>query len=233
MTEQTAASTRQGFVQRNLWVLVIAAVLVAVATVAGLTWSSQRAELAGQEARIREVKEQLAGIQKKNAERVDADVLQALGISRNRLSTDGGRIKSLLEMTFTWDSGQRYEMARERLKSRFGLTENDVFLKSFMPPSRFNEDEQGRRYYYIDMAGLNSALGEDPGIEVVDVKADDYTYAVLADVEVTSDAVTQNSTSRASVTALRRMLLFVTVDAQGTVSNLTGVPASAETRHSG
>ncbi|MFE4334025.1 hypothetical protein ACFRQM_32820 [Streptomyces sp. NPDC056831] len=233
MTEQTAASTRRGFFRRNLWVLVTAAVLVVVATVAGLTWSSQRAGLAGQEARISEVEGQLAGIQKKNDEQVDADVLQALGVSRNRLGTDGEIIKSLLGMTFTWDSGQRYEEARERLKSRFGLTENKVFLKSFMPPSRFNEDAQGRRYYYIDTVGLNSALGEDPDIEVVDVKTGDYTYAVMADIEVTSDAVTQNSASNASVTAHRRVLLFVMVDAQGKVSDLSGVPASGETRHSG
>ncbi|MET9656337.1 hypothetical protein [Streptomyces sp. NPDC006510] len=233
MTEQTAVSARRGFFWRNAWVLVTAAVLVVVATVAGLTWSSQRASLAEQEARISEAEGQLAGIRKKNDEQVDADVLQALGVSRNRLGTDGAIIKSLLGMTFTWDSGQRYEEARERLKRRFGLTENKVFLKSFMPPSRFNEDTQRRRYYYLDTIGLNSALGEDPDVEVVDVKAGDYTYAVMADVEVTSDAVTQNSASNASVTANRRVLIFVTVDAQGKVSNLSGVPASGETRHSG
>ncbi|GHB82176.1 hypothetical protein GCM10010306_090920 [Streptomyces umbrinus] len=233
MTEQTAASTRRGFFRRNLSILVTAAVLTVVATVAGVTWSSQHAALAGQEAQINDIEGHLAGIQKKNAEQVNADVMAALGVSQNRLSTDGERIKSLLSMAFTWDSGQSYEAARESLKARFGLTENETFLKSFMPPSRFNEDSQGRRYYYIDTIGLNSALGADPDIEVVDVKAGIYTYATLADVEVTSDAVTQNKSSKASVTAHRHALLFVTVDAQGKVSNLSGVPASGETRHSG
>ncbi|MFJ8018713.1 hypothetical protein [Streptomyces sp. NPDC096311] len=233
MTEQPAAPTRWGFFRRNLSALVTAAVLTVVATVAGVTWSSQHAALAEQEAQINDVEEQVAGIQKKNAEQVNADVLAALGVSQNRLSTDGERIKSLLSMAFTWDSGQSYEAARESLKSRFGLAENETFLKSFMPSSRFNEDSQGRRYYYIDTVGLNSALGADPDIEVVDVKAGVYTYAILADVEVTSDAVSQNKASKASVTAHRRALLFVTVDAQGKVSNLSGVPASGETRYSG
>lgn len=232
MTEQTAAPTRRGFFRRNLSVLVTATVLAVVATAAGVTWSSQHAALAEQEAQINDVEEEVAGTQKKNAELVNADVMAALGVSRNRLSTDGERIKSLLSMAFTWDSGQSYEEARASLKSRFGLTENDTFLKSFMPPSRFNEDAQGRRYYYIDTVGLNSALGADPGIEIVDAKVGVYTYAALADVEVTSDAVSQNKASEASVTAHRRALLFVTVDAQGRVSNLSGVPASGETRYS-
>ncbi|MFJ5724722.1 hypothetical protein [Streptomyces sp. NPDC093149] len=233
MTEQTAAPTRRGFFRRNLSVLVTAAALTVVATAAGVTWSSQHAALAEQEAQINDVEGHLAGVQKKNAEQVNADVMAALGVSQNRLSTNGERIRSLLSMAFTWDSGQSYEAARESLKSRFGLTENKTFLKSFMPSSRFNEDSQGRRYYYIDTVGLNSALGADPDIEVVDVKAGVYTYAVLADVEVTSDAVTQSKSSKASVTAHRRALLFVTVDAQGKVSNLSGVPASGETRYSG
>ncbi|MEV0443616.1 hypothetical protein AB0I84_23660 [Streptomyces spectabilis] len=232
MTERTAAPTRRGFFRRNLSALVAAAVLTVVATSAGATWSSQHAALAEQEAQINDVEEQLAGIQKKNAEQVHADVMAALGVSQNRLSTDGERIKSLLSMAFTWDSGRSYEAARKSLKSRFGLTENETFLKSFMPPSRFNEDSQGRRYYYIDTVGLNSALGEEPDIEVVDAKAGVYTYAILADVEVTSDAVSQNKASKASVTAHRRALLFATVDAQGEVSDLSGVPASSETRHS-
>ncbi|NUQ96243.1 MAG: hypothetical protein HOY79_06640 [Streptomyces sp.] len=232
MTEQTEAPTRRGFFRRNLSVLVTAAVLAVVATAAGVTWSGQHAAQAEQQAQISDVEGQLAGVRKKNAEQVNADVTAALGVSQNRLSTDGERIKSLLSMAFTWDSGQGYEAARENLKSRFGLTENEAFLKSFMPSSRFNEDSQGRRYYYIDTVGLNSALGEDQGIEVVDVKTGVYTYAVLADVEVTSDAVTQNKASRASVTAHRRALLFVTVDAQGKLSNLSGVPASGETRYS-
>ncbi|MGW0868969.1 hypothetical protein ACWD3Z_00600 [Streptomyces sp. NPDC002740] len=233
MTEQTAAPPRWGFFQRNLSALATAAVLAVVATVAGVTWGSQHAALAEQETQISDVEGHLAGIQKKNAEQVNADVMATLGVSQNRLSTDGERIKSLLSRAFTWDSGQSYTAARESLKSRFGLAENETFLKSFMPPSRFNEDSQGRRYYYIDTVGLNSALGVDPDIEVVDVQAGVYTYAILADVEVTSDAVSQNKASKASVTAHRRALLFVTVDAQGKVSNLSGVPASGETRHSG
>ncbi|MER6520108.1 hypothetical protein ABT246_25040 [Streptomyces sp. NPDC001553] len=232
MTAQTSRPTRRGSARRNLSALATAAVLAVVATVGGMTWSSQHAALAEQGAQINGIEEQLADIQKTNAEQANADVMAALGVSQNRLSTDGERITSLLSTAFTWDTGQGYEAARASLASRFDLAENETFLKSFMPPSRFSEDSQGRRYYYIDTVGLNSALGANPDIEVVDVKAGLYTYAVLADVEVTSDATSQNRASKASVTAHRRALLFVTVDAQGRVSNLSGTPASGETRYS-
>ncbi|MFD7537482.1 hypothetical protein [Streptomyces sp. NPDC059819] len=233
MKQQAPALTRRAFFRRNLSALVTAAVLLVVAAVAGVTWSNHDAALTAQEARINDAEEHLAGIRAKNTELVHAAVMAALGVSQDRLHADGERINSLLSLAFTWDSGQSYEAARARVKSRFGLTENEMFLKSFMPPSRFNEDPQGRRYYYIDAVGLNSALGADADIEVVDVKADVCTYAVLVDVAVTSDAVSQNKASKASVTAHRRVLLFVTVDARGEVSNLSGVPASGETRHSG
>jgi hypothetical protein len=221
----------EGFLRRNAWVLVIVAVLATMVTMAGMTWAGQRGTISGQEAQISGIERQLAGIRQRNDERIDRDVLEALAVSRGRLDTDRARIQSLLKVAFTWDSGLAYAAAREKLKERFGFTEGGPFLRNFMPPSRFNEDTDGKRYYYIDTAGLNSALGGDPDIEVVDVRAGKYSYAVLVDVEVTFDAVSR--TGPGSVTADRRMLLFVTVDAEGRLSALSGVPSSGSSRHSG
>ncbi|MFE4834442.1 hypothetical protein ACFRAU_07150 [Arthrobacter sp. NPDC056691] len=229
--EPEAVTERPGILLRNAWVLVIGAVLATVATVAGLTWAGQRGTISGQEAQISGIESQLAGIRQRNDERIDRDVLEALGVSRSRLDADRARIQSLLTIAFTWDSGLAYAAAREKLKERFGLAEGGPFLRNFMPPSRFNEDADGKRYYYIDTAGLNSTLGRDPDIEVVDVRAGNYSYAVLVDVEVTSDAVSR--TRPGSVKADRRMLLFVIVDAEGRIAVLSGVPPSGTSRHSG
>ena len=228
----SGASTRRGFARRNLWVLVTANALALVWILANLTWGAQRVDVAEQEARIDALAGELADIQQKNEELVEASVLESLGASRSRMDTDASLIESLLDTAFTWDSGLAYEAARERLKDRFDLAEDDVFLQEFMPPSRFNEDGDGQRFYYIDAVGLNSAPHDDPDIEVVQVRANDYTYAVLVDIAVTSDAVTQNNAGSENVTAHRKMLLFVTVDAARAVSDLHGVPASGETRHS-
>ncbi|WP_108491704.1 hypothetical protein [Promicromonospora sp. AC04] len=210
----------------------VAAAFVLLSVVAGVTWSSQRADLAGQEAQVEELVGRLADLRQQHEERLQADVLASLGISRSRVDVDTAVIESLLGVAFTWDSGPAYETARDRLKDRYGLSEDDEFLQEFMSPPRFNEDVDGQRYYYVDAAGLNSALGEDPDIEVAQVRASDYSYVVLVDVEITSDVVTQNDSSSESVTAHRPVLLFVTVDATQTVSDLRGVPAGAATLRS-
>ncbi|MFI9629329.1 hypothetical protein [Streptomyces sp. NPDC052042] len=219
--------------RRNAWVLAVAAALVLVAVLTGLTWAGQRTALETQESRIGELEGQLKAAQLKNSERVEKDVLESLGVSRKRLDADARIITSLVTTAFTWDSGEAYEQARTRLKDKYGLAEDGPFLKDFMPSSRFNEDDTGKRYYYIDTAGMRSAVGDDPDIEVVKVSAGDYVYAVLVDVAVTSSAVERNDTPPGAITAHRRMLLHITVDAEGGVSGLSGIPASGSTHLSG
>ncbi|MFB7917088.1 hypothetical protein [Streptomyces sp. NPDC056061] len=240
MNGQTTAVTplrqpekRPGFVRRNAWILTLAAFLALVATLAAITWSGQHTATKAQESRIGQLEGRLKTAQLKNSERVEQDTLEALGISQRRLDADSRIVTRLAETAFTWDSGAAYERARAQLKDRYALTEDDAFLREFMPPSRYNEDDTGKRYYYIDTAGLNSAVGDAPDIEVVKVAAGDYAYAFLVDVAVTSDSVERNSASPEKVTAHRRMLLFVTVDAEGGVSGLSGIPASGSTRLSG
>lgn len=228
-----AAAARPGFARRNALVLVVAAVLVAVTAGTALTWGSQRGALEAQEQRISGLEDRVRAAERAKSEQIDQNMLESLGISQSRATGDATIIDRLVMTAFTWDSGLAYESAREDLKERYALSEDEPFLTQFMPPSRFNEDDSGKRYYYIDTQGMNSSISGEPDVEVVKVRADEYTYAVLVDVSVTSDAVTQNNTNPARVTAQRTMLLFLTVDAEGNVSGLSGVPASGSTRHSG
>lgn len=228
-----AAAARPGFARRNALVLVVAAVLVAVTAGTALIWGSQRGALGAQEQRISGLEERIQDAERARSEQIDQNMLESLGISQSRAAGDATIIDRLVTTAFTWDSGLAYESAREDLKERYALSEDEPFLTQFMPPSRFNEDDSGKRYYYIDTQGMNSSVSGEPDVEVVKVRADEYTYAVLVDVSVTSDAVTQNNANPARVTAQRTMLLFLTVDAEGNVSGLSGVPASGSTRHSG
>jgi hypothetical protein len=237
MSEQTAAAETQqekkpGFARRNGWVLAIAALLTVVSIATGTAWAVQHTALDQQEARIGALEGQLTVAQLRKSERAEKDLLTSLGFSRSRLDRDAPIIAALVKTAFTWGSGPAYEQARTTLKQRYSLTENDAFLKEFMPPSRYNEDAAGKRYYYIDTQGLNSSVSSAPDIEIVKAAAGDYTYTALVDVEVTSDAATQNKAGRSRIVADRRMLLTITVDADRRVSNLTGVPASGSTRHS-
>jgi hypothetical protein len=231
-TETTDTARRGTFVRRNLWLLLTAAALVLALISAGLIWSERTRVLSVQDQKIADLDTQISQIETAEAEQVDADILEALGVSRSRLTKDGRIINMLLDTAFTWDSGLAFEDARNSLKDRYGLTEEDPFLIDFMPPSRFNEDADGNRYYYIDTTGVNSEMGDDPEIEVVSVTADAYRYVVLADVRITADAVKQEGGAEVPSTN-QAMLLYVTINAEGQISDLSGAPASGSTRLSG
>lgn len=229
----TTSPARPGFARRNALLVAVAALLAIIVVVIGLTWGSQRGALNAQQARISTLEDQLTNTETKKSEQVDQNLLESLGVSQGRIGADALVIGRLVKTVFTWDSGRAYESARTDLKERYGLSEDEPFLQQFMPPSRFNEDSSGKRYYYIDTQGLNSALSDAPDCEVVKVSAGQYTYAVLVEVAITSDAVAQNQASPDRVTAHRRMLLFLTTNADGDVSGLSGIPTSGSSRHSG
>ncbi|ERI35433.1 hypothetical protein M707_21710 [Arthrobacter sp. AK-YN10] len=230
-TDETAAPG-PGFMRRNALVAGVAVLLVTAVTVTGLTWGSQRSALDQQQQTISGLQGQLASVGTAKSERVEQDVMQSLGVSHSRIHDDMQVVDRLVKTAFTWDSGQAYEAARRDLKERYHLSEDEQFLKQFMPPARFNEDASGKRYYYIDTHGLNSAVNADADLEVVKVTADEYTYAVQVEVAVTSDAVSQNKVAPDRVKSYRTVLVYLTVDAQGKVSGLSAIPAGGSTRHS-
>jgi hypothetical protein len=200
--------------------------------VTGLTWGSQRSALDQQQQTITGLQSQLASVGTAKSEQVEQDAMQSLGVSQSRIHDDTQIVDRLVKTAFTWDSGQAYEAARRDLKERYHLSEDEQFLKQFMPPARFNEDASGKRYYYIDTQGLNSAVNADADLEVVKVTADEYTYAVQVEVAATSDAVSQNKVAPDRVKSYRTVLVYLTVDAQGKVSGLSAIPAGGSTRHS-
>ncbi len=228
----TTGRHRTGVVRRNAGVLAIAAVLAVIAAATTATWIGQQTTLESQETRIGALEGELRSAELALAERVATDVAQSLGISQSRLASDSLTLSGLVDTVFTWDSGIAYEQARTRLKDRYGLAEEDVFLSSFMPPSRYNEDDTGKRYYYIDAAHLNSAVDGDPDIAIIDVVADRYDYVVLVDVVLTADASPQDDAASGKATEAHSVLIHATVDAEGGVSRLSGVTGHGPTRHS-
>ena len=230
-TDETAAP-EPGFMRRNALVVGVAVLLVTAVTVTGLTWGSQRSALDQQQQTITGLQGQLASVGTAKSEQVEQDVMQSLGVSQSRIHDDTQIVDRLVKTAFTWDSGQAYEAARRDLKERYHLSEDEQFLKQFMPPARFNEDASGKRYYFIDTQGLNSAVNADADLEVVKVTADEYTYAVQVEVAVTSDAVSQNKVAPDRVKSYRTVLVYLTINAQGKVSGLSAIPAGGSTRHS-
>lgn len=234
--ETQEQARKQGFWARNYWVLVLGAVVAVGGCLAGINAAGQSQAAATQTAQITQLQQDAAGRQAQLAQTTEQNAAQALGVSDSRVKKDTAEIQQLLSTAFTWDSGDSYETARETLKSRFDLTEEDAFLQSFMPAAQFNQDQSGKRYYFLDAIGLNSKLGSNVDVEVVEVSATNYRYGVMADTVVGANgsaAIDAQGNPMPKPTATRRVLIFVTTDATGKLTQMIGFPASGATRQSG
>ncbi|WP_394941125.1 hypothetical protein [Psychromicrobium sp. YIM B11713] len=234
--ETQEQAQKQGFWSRNRWVLVLGAIVVVSGCLTGISVAGQSQAVSAQTVQITQLQQDAASRQAQIDQSNEQNASQALGVSDSRIEKDTAEIQQLLSTAFTWNSGDAYETARATLKSRFDLTEKDAFLQSFMPPAQFNQDQSGKRYYYLDAIGLNSKLSSNVDIEVVEVSATNYRYAVMADTVVGSNgpsAIDTQGNPMPKPTATRRVLIFVTTDVEGKLKQMIGLPASGATRQSG
>lgn len=229
---ETTSMNRRQRLWRNGWLFALVALLIVLTTVTVLTSVRGTSKLGSQQIQISSLEGQLGEAQAKNSEKVEADVLSALGFSRTRMNRDAPILADLARTVFTWDSGESYAQARTDLKTRFGLTDQDPFLADFMPPPRYRTDAGGARRYEIDVRGMNSSMNGSPSIDIVTANAGDYRYAIIATLAVTSDAVQQNNANKGQYSTSRKALLLVTVDSTGAVTKVSGIPASGSTRYS-
>ena len=224
-----------GFFKRNALPLVLSCVLVGSVVVMGSLQSSAEQEQAGLDAQVAQIQGELKALQDQSEQKSEENVLEALGVTASRIEADTRVLDSFMETAFTWDSGEEYNEARDTLIRRFKLPADSGFLKEFMPESTYNIDGNGKEYHYLDAVGLNSSMGADPELEVVKVVGTEYTYAVMGDLSMTSDLgvrTNEDGTIPAKPSAQRKLLLYATVDAEGQLSDLSGIPASGTTRSS-
>ncbi|WP_143847259.1 hypothetical protein [Nocardiopsis sp. JB363] len=221
---------RPGFLRRNLWVLITATVLVAACIGAGLQQMERSRGLDAQSGEIVDLERRLATARVADDEAAEANTYEALGVTKSRLAADRAVIDDVLVTAFTWDDGKSYEAARADLVDSFGLDEKGPFLTEFMPPATRTVVDRTSQYY-IDAVGLVFSLGEDVDVDSTRVIGTDYEYAVVADIDVSSSNVLPGSDG-ATPTETRRMLLRITVDGEGEVTALTGVPPSERTQSS-
>lgn len=78
------------------------------------------------------------------------------GISASRIERDGGIAEGIMKLALGWRDYDSYIEARENLKSRYGLSEDDRFLSVFLPYiSESEPTSSGKRYNWIDVNGYN------------------------------------------------------------------------------
>jgi hypothetical protein len=201
------------FFARNVALLLGIGVLVALAAVYVSTSTSNDQTLTEQQQQISDLEAQLAA--DSDEVRVAQQVIfdEVMGSSQARIDSDTEALQSFVNRVANWDSGESYEEARTSVIRKYALDENAQFMRDFFTEPVYNTDPSGKRYYVIDTDRLNSSLGQMDA-RVLSVSGTEYRYMVLADfTSVSNDGGTSSS---------QTSTIFVTVDGEGVLSDVTG-----------
>lgn len=199
-------------------------VLAATAVTGAMTLSGQNAELEQQRVEISDLRAEVAGAMADAALTEQAAAASALGADPHRVREDSKHIMALALDAFSWDSEAAYNDARAGVTRIYDIPEDSGFLTTFLPPAPETRDADGNRYSYIDAAGLNSSVG-DVATRLLSVRGINYRYMTLVTV--------QSSSSDGMETAGNVATVFVTIDGDGAMSDVSGFAATERPRSSG
>lgn len=77
-------------------------------------------------------------------------------VDTSRIERDFQMAEGVMKTVFGWKDYESYMQAREDLKTRYGLSEDDRFLSVFLPSVSESEPVlSGERYNWIDVNGYN------------------------------------------------------------------------------
>ncbi|MGH3973999.1 MAG: hypothetical protein ACRDS9_11865 [Pseudonocardiaceae bacterium] len=210
--------------ERRTWAVWTVVLLAATLLVLPVMQLGDDRDLVDQEHRIEELRARLA--QARTAQDKDhaEAVREALGTDPGRVRGDTRTVRALARTALTWDSGDSYARARESIQRRYGLGPGSQFMTALVPAPAVNRDSRGESYDAIDAAGANCAL-KKLDVAVIGVVATESNYVAEAVVTVTSNTVEDGETER-------RVLMKVTLDAAGEVTDASGHIADGPTRES-
>lgn len=111
------------------------------------------------------------------------------GANDKQKADDDAAFKRLMGSATTWTSYKEYMDARAKIKTTYHMSENDQFLKTFMPSFKAITDRSGKNYNLIDTNGYNVRF-EGMTSTLTNVKPNSYQY--FAVVTVSSQASKTN-----------------------------------------
>lgn len=206
---------------RAVWAVVLLATTLLVLPVMQL---GDDQDLVDQEQQIEDLRTRLAHARTAQ-DKAHAEVArEALGTDPGRVKTGTRTVRALARTALRWDSGDSYARARERIQRRYGLDPGSQLMTTLLPAPGVNRDAQGETYDAIDATGANCAL-KKVEVGVVGVVGTESSYVVEAVVTITSDTVKASETERS-------VLIKITLDAAGEVTDASGYIANTPTRES-
>lgn len=119
------------------------------------------------------------------------------GIDASRIERDAMTAEGIMKTALGWRDYDSYIDARETLKSRYGLSEDDRFLSVFLPyVSESEPTSSGKRYNWID---VNDYRVYYDGMDQHFLGMDGDVYNYLADVRWSSVAPNGGESQQSSV----------------------------------
>lgn len=207
------------FFYRNALILILAAVFAASGVTYAVTVSGHRAESASQQQQIADLDGQmqskLAAAKAKQQSVVD----DALGTNDRRVTADTALIREFVRTVATWKSGEEYVAARESVMRRYKLAKDSQFMKVYFQEPVSNRDSSGKTFYAVDADGLNSNLAT-LDVKVLAVSGTAYRYMVLADIA--------SSSNDRKASASRTSVIYLTLDGDGIMSDVSGYAAASK-----
>ncbi|HEU5223070.1 MAG TPA: hypothetical protein VFU07_05240 [Candidatus Lumbricidophila sp.] len=219
--------------KRNRAVFPIVAGVLALSALGGLTWQQQVSDTAAraQDAQILKLEQSVTDLSKQTTNAASQAVALAAGApsgevdaALGRLNTDKSAIETFVKTAFVWKDQASYDAARDSIARVWQLDPNGSFLKTFLPEAPMSTDSTGKKYSYIDAAGLNSSVGSVT-VKLTGVQGTEYHYLVMVSV-LASSTDGSDTASRASV------LEFTSVEA-GKFTSIQGWTSPTQSRVSG
>lgn len=213
------------FVKRNM-VLVIGLVAALLAgLVLAITASGSSSEVKAKQAEMSQLETELSETEDARVAQEQEVSASLLGVDTDRIAADDKVIDGFLSDALTWSSHEEYMNARSTVQRKYGLDENSSFMTAFLPDGEAisKKDRTGKQYNLIDELGLTSLVGSYDA-SVLKVEGTLYTYFIEVNVQGKS-ADGKGSSSLPS-------LVLLTVDENGTISNVDASATTSKPRSS-
>lgn len=209
----------RNFFHRHALMLILAAAFFASGITYVVTVNAHAVASASQQREITELDGQmqtgLAAAKAKQQSVVD----DALGTNARRVTTDTAVIREFVAEVANWDSGAEYAAARESVMRRYKLSKDSQFMKVYFQAPVSNRDSSGKTFYAVDADGLNSGLSR-LDVTVLGVSGTEYRYMIMADIE--------SSSTDGKANASRTSVIYLTLDGEGVMSDVSGYAAGSK-----
>lgn len=188
--------------------------LVVIIIIFVLTKSAQNNVLSEQVAEINMLEMKANALQNSISEQRADILVDMTGLDESRISHDNAVVGKLLDLVCTWDSYEEYNTARDTVMRRYGLSEDDDFMTSFMPKITEQVTSSGEHYNRIDYLGLNMTY-EYINSMVTRISATNYYYFAV---------VTVSSSWTNGGEAMSKIAMTYGVDVDGNLFDIYAIP---------